>query len=118
MWTVVFVDDPSNRQGHSGRPEERFTPKSLRSVPALWCGGFARSLHRSALRWLQRWLVSWCTRTIKIALLGPKLRMGPRQDDRAKRDERRRLTLNYPFRSALLSCLVYMFLADIFRIDQ
>ena len=120
MWTVVFVDDPSNRQGHSGRPEERFTPKSLRSVPALWRGGFARSLHRSALRRLQRWLVSWCTRTIKIALLGSKLRMDPRQDDdRAKRDERRRqirLTLNHPSRPALR--LVYMFLVDIFRIDQ
>ena len=45
--------------------------------------------------------------------------MGPRQDDRAKRDERRRqirLTLNHPSRLALR--LVYMFLADIFRIDQ
>jgi hypothetical protein len=52
--TVVFVDDPSNRPGHSGRPEERFTPKSLRNFPALWRGGSARSLHRSALRRFQR----------------------------------------------------------------
>ena len=52
--TVVSVDDPSNRQGHSGRPEERFTTKSLRNFPALWRGGSARSLYRSALRRFQR----------------------------------------------------------------
>lgn len=52
--TVIFVDEPSNRQGNSGRPKERVASKSLRSVPALCRGGFARSLHRSALRRFQR----------------------------------------------------------------